>query len=72
MIQDIKLQLIQWILEIQNPETLQNLLQWKEKQKKEREERFFRSCGAWQEDEGSDLMEDIYGSRYFEERDIEL
>ncbi len=63
MIQDIKLNLIQWILEIQNQETLEKLWEWKEQEKKEREARFLSSFGAWQDDEDSDLMEVIYESR---------
>lgn len=72
MIQDIKLNLIQWILDIQNPTTLQNLWEWKEKEKKEREKAFLSSYGAWQEDDDNDLMEVVYSSRYFEEREVKL
>ena len=38
--QELKLQLIQWILEINNQETLELLWLWKDRQKQEREERF--------------------------------
>ncbi len=70
--QDFQLQLIQWILSIQDTQTLQSLWEWKEKRRQEREARFLASYGAWQEEEDSDMMKDIYGSRYFEEREIEL
>jgi len=72
MTQDLKLDLIQWILEIQNPELLQRLWAWKEEERKARKKAFLASYGAWQEDEERDLMKTIYESRHFEERNLEL
>lgn len=73
MIQDIKLNLIQWILEIQNQETLEKIWELKEQEKKEREARFFSLCGSWQsEKSGDELVKEIYESRNDEPRDIEL
>ena len=71
--QELKLQLIQWILEINNQETLELLWLWKDRQKQEREAMIKASYGAWQSDESADdLINDIYESRYFEEKDIDL
>ena len=71
--QELKLQLIQWILEINNQETLELLWLWKDRQKQEREERFFSLFGSWQSDESADqLVKEIYESRMDAPRDVEL
>lgn len=71
--QELKLQLIQWILEIQSRETLEMLLFWKDKQRQEREARFFSLCGSWQSDENGDqLAKEIYESRMDTPREVEL
>lgn len=70
-IEHSKLELIQWILEMQSHELLLALLAWKAQQKKEREAKFLSAFGGWRGN-STDMMEDIYGSRHFEDRDIVL
>lgn len=73
LIQELKLKLIEWILNIQNPEVLQSLWEWKENEKREREAKFFALCGAWQsEQSGDELAQEIYESRMDEPREITL
>jgi len=68
--QNLKLQLIQWILDIQSPSLLQELGAWMEE--KRREARFYSAYGAWQESAESNLMEEIYTARHSENHQIEL
>ncbi len=71
--QDFQLQLIQWILSIQDTQTLQSLWEWKEKRRQEREARFFSLCGTWQsEQSGDELAKEIYDSRIDEPREVIL
>lgn len=73
MIEELKLNLIQWVLEIQNPDTLQSIWEWKEQEKKECEARVFALCGSWKSEErGDELAKEIYEVRYDEPRDIKL
>jgi hypothetical protein len=72
-VQELKLNLIQWILEINNEQTLESLWKWKVKQKEEREKLFFSLCGSWQSDgSGEQLVEEIYQSRIDIPREVEL
>ncbi|NJL13293.1 MAG: hypothetical protein HC913_10030 [Microscillaceae bacterium] len=71
--QDLQLQLIQWILSIQDTQTLQSLWEWKEMKKQEREARFFALCGTWySEQSGDELVQEIYDSRIDEPREVIL
>ncbi|MDX2305121.1 MAG: hypothetical protein NW226_20085 [Microscillaceae bacterium] len=71
--QELKLHLIQWILEIKSQETLEFLLLWKDKQRREREARFFSLCGSWQSEQtGDQLAQEIYESRMDYPREVEL
>jgi hypothetical protein len=69
----IKLDLIEWILEVQNQELLRTLWNWKEQERKTREESAKAAFGSWQSDETADeLIDMIYGSRHDRNRDEEI
>ncbi len=69
---ELKMALIQWILIVNDTDLLQRLWKWKETQKAVQKIRFLSSFGAWQSESGEDLLQEIYGSRYFENREISL
>ena len=69
---ELKMALIQWILFVNDTDILQRLWEWKETQKAVHKIRFLSSFGAWQGESGEDLLQTIYGSRYFDNREIIL
>ncbi|WP_027002100.1 hypothetical protein [Hugenholtzia roseola] len=72
-IEQLKLALIEWILETQSRQLLDALWEWKAAQKAERERRFFALCGSWQSDQtGDELAQEIYNARNDQPRDIIL
>ena len=71
--EELKLELIQWIIDIRDPELLERLLKQKKEEQRAKEEKFFSLFGSWQSEEnGDELIEEIYGSRMDKPRNIEL
>jgi hypothetical protein len=69
----IKLELIQWILEAQNQELLHALWEMKEKEQKARQDSATKAFGSWQGEETADeLIDMIYGARHDRNKDEEL
>jgi hypothetical protein len=69
----LKLELIQWILEAQNQDLLLALWNMKEQERKARQESAEAAFGAWQGDETADeLIEMVYDARHDRNKDEEL
>lgn len=71
---ETKLELIEWILALNNVEIINHLIKQREEiEKAEKQRRFLELFGAWESEQtGDELVKEIYDARMDEPRDIEL
>lgn len=71
---ETKLELIEWILTVNNIDIINHIIKQREEiEKAEKQRRFLELFGAWESEQtGDDLVKEIYDARMDQPRDIEL